>query len=124
MKKNRNLIRPLLYVFVASMAIMTLLSLYYSLQLFYIAAGITVVGIIVSLLLMRRIKKYINSFLVHMGQSLTTVQQDALIDFPIPVFVVDRDGEILWYNQKASGSVLEGENFYRKNICQSKVLLG
>ncbi|WP_262394705.1 DHH family phosphoesterase [Youxingia wuxianensis] len=116
MKKNRNLIRPLLYVFVASMAIMTLLSLYYSLQLFYIAAGITVVGIIVSLLLMRRIKKYINSFLVHMGQSLTTVQQDALIDFPIPVFVVDRDGEILWYNQKASGSVLEGENFYSKNI--------
>lgn len=115
-KKNNNMFQPLLYVSVGCCAAMTLASLFFDVRLFYICAGVTAVCILLSVWLVFDIRRTINSFLVGMGQTLTTVQQEALISFPIPVFVCGPDGEILWCNQLAQKGVLEDEGAYSKSI--------
>lgn len=116
MKKNSNLFRPILYTALGCCTAITLASLLFDVLLFYICACVTLICAGLLLWQMHDIKKYINSLLVGMGRTLTTVQQDALIHFPIPVFVCSADGEILWCNQLAQIGVLDEENGYSTSI--------
>ena len=116
MKKNVNLFRPILYIVTGCCVAMTLASLFFSLPLFYICLGVTLVCTGLILWQLYVIRRYINTFLIEMGRALTTVQQDALLAFPIPVFVCNGEGEILWCNRLAQNHVLEDENVYAKSI--------
>ncbi|MEM1485633.1 DHH family phosphoesterase [Oscillospiraceae bacterium PP1C4] len=118
MKTNtsKNLFQPILYIAIGCCAAMSLASLFFDVRLFYICASVTVACIALVVWQMYSIKKSINNFLVEMGRSLTTVQQEALVNFPIPVFVCSADGEILWCNQLAQKSVLDGQNAYSESI--------
>jgi c-di-AMP phosphodiesterase-like protein len=115
-KKNVNLFRPILYIVTGCCVAMTLASLFFSLPLFYICLGVTLVCTGLILWQLYVIRRYINTFLIEMGRALTTVQQDALLAFPIPVFVCNGEGEILWCNRLAQNHVLEDENVYAKSI--------
>lgn len=116
MKKNLNLFRPVFYISAGCCISMTVASLFFSLRLFYICASVTVVCIALIVWQMLSIRNSVTKFLIQMGHLLTTVQQEALINFPIPVMVCDSDGEILWANQQAQRGVLDGENIYSKSI--------
>lgn len=116
MKKNLNLFRPIFYITTGCCLAMTVASLFFSLRLFYICAVITVICVGLVVWQMLSIRSSVTKFLTQMGHLLTTVQQEALINFPIPVMVCESSGEILWANQQAQKGVLDDENIYSKSI--------
>ncbi len=58
---------------------------------------------------MSRFYKNINSF-------LTPYQQDALLNFPLPVMVFNHSGEILWYNELMKEKVFADEDSFGYNV--------
>ena len=97
-------------------AAVTVATLFFNIRLFYICAFVTVACAVLLVWQVQLAKRQISRFLVTMGQTLTTVQQDALTGFPIPVFVCSGEGEIVWCNRLGQKEILGEENCYGKSI--------
>lgn len=76
---------------------------------FYVEAGILVLAVLLVLLRLRRVKADLHEFMQNIGSTLSSAQSDALLKFPIPLFVVGNAGEVVWYNHLARELVLKGQ---------------
>ena len=117
MKSMVWLFKPIVYVLLAACALQALLSaILQGRPLLYAHIGITIAAALFVLLQLRHIKKDIKRFLMEMGQTLTQSQQDALTEFPIPVMLTNKKGEVIWYNELFQRVALEGGDIYGGNI--------
>ncbi|MCI8649248.1 MAG: hypothetical protein HFG20_03945 [Anaerotruncus sp.] len=116
MKKNKSLFQPILYIPAGCCTAMTISALFFDLRLFYICMAVSIACVVMVAWQMYEIRQHTSSFLVEMGQTLTTLQQDALTSFPLSVFVCSGEGEILWCNVLAEKHVMDGENIYARSI--------
>lgn len=116
MSKKSNLLRPFLYISIGCCIAMTAASYFFNMRLFYLFSAITLICIILLLWQSRLLKKSINVFLLRMGDTLTKAQQESMTHFPIPVFVCEPSGSVLWYNRLSQQTVLGGESGYSERI--------
>ena len=116
MKRNKNLLQPILYISAGCCAAMTLSAIFFDIRLFYVCALVTACCIGLLVWQIYNMKQDINNFLLRVGQTLTSVQEEELRTFPIPVFICADDGEILWCNPLAQEHILEGESSFGRSI--------
>ena len=116
MKKSNHPFQSFLLIAIGCCAAVTVATLFFNIRLFYICAFVTVACAVLLVWQVQLAKRQISRFLVTMGQTLTTVQQDALTGFPIPVFVCSGEGEIVWCNRLGQKEILGEENCYGKSI--------
>lgn len=117
MKSKVWLFKPIVYVLLAACALQTLSAAFLRGHwLLYADIGITVAAAVFVLLQLQKVKKDIKLFLVDMGRTLTQSQRDALTEFPIPVLLTNKKGEIIWYNELFRTRALEEADIYGENI--------
>ena len=117
MKSKVWLFRPLVYVLLAACALQTLFAAFLRGRvLLYADIGVTIAAALFVLFQLRKIKKDIKLFLVDMGRTLTQNQQDALTQFPIPVLLTNKKGEIIWYNELFRTRALDEDDIYGESI--------
>ncbi len=108
MNKRITLFKPIIYVLIGICVILALLSSLGRAEVFYASGAIALCGIIYVLFQLRYADRDINLFLNSMGHAIKAMQTEDMVDFPLPIFVVNGDGEVLWFNER--GTMLLGEN--------------
>lgn len=112
MKKNIWLFKPIVILLMALCLLLTVPVYFYNPILFYGELAVILLVVAVVLIKFRTIQRDIHSFLQGLGRMLTTTQQESLTQFPVPVAVVDKNHEILWYNELFKENVLEREDLF------------
>lgn len=74
---------------------------YAELALWFIAAALVVWRL-------KYFKSEIHAFMLSVGSTLSAAHSDALLKFPVPLFVVGNTGEIVWYNKLARETISKG----------------
>ena len=64
------------------------------------------------------LSKSINKFYQTMEKQLSPYTNKALRDFPMPVLVTRRAGEIIWYNDEMREKVLEGDDCFGRRLAE------
>lgn len=62
--------------------------------------------------------RYLKAMVAAAGKVLTSAQRDALDQYPFPVALVGERNDLVWCNQRFSGSVSATENFLGENIAE------
>ncbi len=79
---------------------------------FYIALGLAAVSIAFAVWRLTRMDRDIRRYLARVADGLDQTEQVALGAFPMPVVVCGREGEVIWYNERFRGEVLDGNDVY------------
>lgn len=111
MRQKIKLYRPIFLVLLTALAAVCLTTFYYNRTAFYIAAAISAFAAVCALLLLLVARIEVDRFVRKMGEAIGAMQDDALLEFPIPVLAAS-NGEILWYNERCSAQVFHGENWF------------
>ena len=82
---------------------------------FFIQLPLVAVAVSLAIIYVYRIKKRMGTFLKLASENIGVSHKDALSSFPIPAFIAQYDGEILWYNDIFKENVLQGEDIYGCN---------
>ena len=112
MNKRITLFKPIIYVLVGICVVLALLSSFGSPEVFYASGAVVVLGIVYVLLQLRHADKDISAFLSSMGKAIEAMQTESLTGFPLPIFVVNGEGEVLWLNDRSAALLGEGKDFY------------
>ncbi len=78
-------------------------------KLFYIHLVLTVASAVAMLLLSEKQRRDVGSFLKRMADQLDPSQKKALSGVPVPVAVVGKKGELVWYNNSFGESMINGD---------------
>ena len=79
---------------------------------FYIELGAAALTIAFAVWRINRINQDIRRYLIRVAGGLDQTEQAALGAFPMPVAVCNRDGEVVWYNERFRSEVLDGNDVY------------
>lgn len=79
---------------------------------FYIELGAAALTIAFAVWRINRINQDIRRYLIRVAGGLDQTEQAALGAFPMPVAVCNRDGEVVWYNERFRSEVLDGDDVY------------
>ncbi len=79
---------------------------------FYIELGAAALTIAFAVWRINRINRDIRRYLIRVAGGLDQTEQAALGAFPMPVAVCNRDGEVVWYNERFRSEVLDGDDVY------------
>ena len=110
MREKHKLYRPIITVMIIVLLLQCAIASYYDHVCFYISGAVALIGIIISLIIMKLADRNIDKFVSCVGDMIASVQADTLINMPIPVMVASDSGEILWYNTSCRDRLLpEGE---------------
>ncbi len=108
MKKNMDLLEIAIIVFIALLVIFTGVTAAYSRELFYVEAGAAVLAIAFGVWRLISARKDSRRFLEYISGRLGAVRSDALIKFPMPVAVMDKNNAIIWSNSLFHDEVMKG----------------
>lgn len=111
MRRRTKLYRPIFLVLLTALAAVSLTSFFFDSRVFYITAAISVAAAVCALLLLLFARAETDRYIRSMGEAIGAMQDDALLDFPIPAVAVS-DGEIIWCNDRCAAQVFRGENWY------------
>ena len=64
------------------------------------------------------LSKSINKFYQTMEKQLSPYTNKSLRDFPLPVMVTRRAGDVIWYNDQMRENVLEGEDCFGRRLAE------
>lgn len=98
-------------ILVGVMALMTVFTKFVSDtdKLFYIHLLLTVASGIAMLLLSEKQRKDVGSFIARLAEQLSLSQQEALRAIPVPVAVIGKKGELVWYNEAFGTDMINGD---------------
>jgi len=100
-----------IFILVGIMALMTVFTRLVTdtEKLFYIHLILTAFSAIAMFLLSEKKRREIGSFLGRMADQLTPAQQKALKGVPVPVAVIGKKGELVWYNELFCEKMINGD---------------
>ncbi len=110
MKKGRNLFNiSLIGLFIIAFAF-SVVTAFYSTTASFIELFVTTVCFAVFIIYSKLIKREAFSFLFDISNKLSPENKEALSQVPMPVCIVNAEGEFVWYNNRFSIEILGGEN--------------
>lgn len=112
MKQKIQLYRPVVAVLFIALGAVCAATWFFDFQLFVIVATISGGAAFWALILFLSAHRDADRFVASMGRAIGAMQTDTLVNFPLPVIIVDERGEMVWYNEKCGREVLEGEDWY------------
>lgn len=100
-------------ILIALMAAMTIFTHFVedNQKLFGIHLTLTVFAALAMILLGEKSRREIGSFLRRIVQQLSPSQQEALKGIPVPVAVIGKKGELVWYNELFGETMINGEAY-------------
>lgn len=116
MKGKVRFVSPIILILIIVSTLITIATAFFNWRLFYICLAILVVGLVIVLFKLRRLNKDVTNFLRYVGDTLTSVQQNAISNFPIPVLVANNEKKIVWYNDIYRTNVLDGQDKYGDGV--------
>jgi len=116
MREKHKLYRPLFFIMIIALLMISIVAYCYDITLFYIVGGISGVALLLSAVNIAVGGYRIDNFVSDMGESIASAQADTLLNMPIPVIVTDEKGEILWYNDNSREHLLVNGEWYGRKI--------
>lgn len=110
MEKKYWWLRPVLAVPLAFSALLTLLSAFVNIYLFYLEALLLICVTMYVLFKLRRFQQDMYAFLSYLSDNLTLTRRESMEVIPFPMIVADQNGEITWYNRMCKDDVFLGED--------------
>ena len=108
MKRNMDFLEIALIIFMALLAVFAGASAAFSKELFYIEGAVAVAAAAFGIWRILSARRDSRKFLEYISGRLGAVRSDALIKFPMPVAVIDKDGAIIWANSLFHERVMKG----------------
>lgn len=112
MEKKYWWLRPVLTAPLALGALLTLLSAFVNIYLFYLEALLLICVTMYVLFKLRGFQQDMYAFLSYLSDNLTLTRRESLENIPFPILVADKDGGIVWYNRRCKDDVLQGEDLF------------
>ncbi|MCI9405492.1 MAG: hypothetical protein HFK04_01045 [Oscillospiraceae bacterium] len=112
MEKKYWWLRPVLAAPLALGALLTLLSAFVNIYLFYLEALLLICVTMYVLFKLRGFQQDMYAFLSYLSDNLTLTRRESLENIPFPIIVADKNGEIVWYNRRCKDDVLLGEDLF------------
>ncbi|MDD3192964.1 MAG: DHH family phosphoesterase [Oscillospiraceae bacterium] len=112
MEKKYWWLRPVLAAPLALGALLTLLSAFVNIYLFYLEALLLICVTMYVLFKLRGFQQDMYAFLSYLSDSLTLSRRENLETIPFPMIVADKNGEIAWYNRMCKDDVFLGEDLF------------
>lgn len=113
MKKKIDSLEISLILFIVLLAVFTGITAYNNMSLFMIECPVAVIAIIYGLYRLLHVRKDSREFLRYISSEIGGTQSDALIDFPIPVLVLDENQHLIWSN-----------SFFHEDVAKNDELFG
>ena len=110
MEKKYWWLRPVLAVPLAFSTLLTLLSAFVNIYLFYLEALLLICVTMYVLFKLRRFQQDMYAFLSYLSDNLTLTRRESMEVIPFPMIVADQNGEITWYNRMCKDDVFLGED--------------
>lgn len=115
MKKRHWMLAPWFIIFTVAMLLMALLTVNYSMPLFYAELGVTVAASALVVLLSLRFRSYIKYTVRSTAERIGGISSEYLEKYKYPVAVAAPEGDIVWCNARfrkaiAGGRSPEGDN--------------
>lgn len=112
MEKKYWWLRPVLAAPLALGALLTLLSAFVNIYLFYLEALLLICVTMYVLFKLRGFQQDMYAFLSYLSDNLTLTRRESLENIPFPILVADKNGKIVWYNRRCKDDVLQGEDLF------------
>lgn len=110
MEKKYWWLRPVLAVPLAFSTLLTLLSAFVNIYLFYLEALLLICVTMYVLFKLRRFQQDMYAFLSYLSDNLTLTRRESMEVIPFPMIVADQNGDITWYNRMCKDDVFLGED--------------
>ena len=112
MEKKFWWLRPILVAPLALCALLTLLSAFVNIYLFYIEALLLICVTLYVLYKLRGFQQDMFAFLSYLSDNLTLNRRETLETLPFPMLVAGAGGDIIWYNRRCKDDVFMGEDLF------------
>ncbi|MBQ3241405.1 MAG: DHH family phosphoesterase [Oscillospiraceae bacterium] len=112
MEKKYWWLRPILVAPLALCALLTLLSAFVNIYLFYIEALLLICVTLYVLYKLRGFQQDMFAFLSYLSDNLTLNRRETLETLPFPMLVAGAGGDIIWYNRRCKDDVFMGEDLF------------
>ena len=110
MKKRHWISTPWFIIFTVGMLLMAVLTVNYSLPLFYIELGITIASAAVVIVLSLRFRSYIKRSVRSTAERINGFNGEYLEKFKYPVAVTGPEGDIIWCNARFRKAIAGGRS--------------
>ena len=112
MEKKYWWLRPVLAAPLVLGALLTLLSAFVHIYLFYLEALLLICVTMYVLFKLRSFQQDMYAFLSYLSDNLTLTRRESLEVIPFPILVADQNGAIIWYNRMCKDDVFLGEDMF------------
>ena len=112
MEKKYWWLRPVLAAPLALGTLLTLLSAFVNIYLFYLEALLLICVTMYVLFKLRGFQQDMYAFLSYLSDNLTLSRRESMEVIPFPIIVADQNGEIVWYNRMCKDDVFLGEDLF------------
>ena len=112
MEKKYWWLRPILVAPLALCTLLTVLSAFVNIYLFYLEALLLICVTLYVLYKLRSFQQDMFAFLAYLSDNLTLSRRENLETIPFPMLVAGTGGDIIWYNRRCKDDVFMGEDLY------------
>ena len=116
MKKKVELYKPAITIMLLAQMIAGAVLWTIDMQAFYVSAAALGVSLVGLALVRRYARKDIERFVQSMCEAVGAAQSGTLVDFPLPVFAVNKNRELVWFNDLCGKKL-----FADKTVCGRQV---
>lgn len=104
--KNIWKFKPVVIAVLFMMFALSFLSLLWDFRIFICELSASLIIFVIALIRYKNLQSDLNSMLNNMAKTLSPIDRKSLLIFPLPATIVQKNGEVLWYNAKFRESVL------------------
>lgn len=116
MKNKIWTVSPIFLVIDILLFVMAFTSLFYNVIIFCIEIFIAIIATVLFLINFYKFNKYIKAAIKSVGNVCSEVDRDILEKIPVPVAVVGKKSDIVWFNKNFEVSVSKEDDCIGKNI--------
>jgi c-di-AMP phosphodiesterase-like protein len=98
MKNKANLFKPAITIALATQLIACVILWSFDIRAFYVAAAALLISVAGVVLVRHLAERDIERFVQSLCDAVGAAQSGALINFPLPVFAVNQNSEVVWFN--------------------------
>ena len=114
--KNRWLFRPISLILLLFCTVLTGVTAFLDLSVFYAELAVLVLVFIGVILNAQSLHRDVRRVLETVSAGLSPTQRDALEKYPVPALTTDMQGVVLWYNKQTEQQLLTGMPFHGRTM--------
>lgn len=118
MRKKVEIFKPVIFVLVISMFMITAFIGFVNYKLFTYIAPATAAVFVYTFFKYKFVRDDIDKFVQDIGTAVSQIHETNMISFPIPIIIYRDNGEIVWLNNAFSELYEDSNQLYGKNITE------